>query len=198
MQLVKTLLPDEGGFHLDKHNQPYAKVIAGPRDAAWTIDASHETIEMLVDPWGNRVQSSRAIEVVGRDKVRDATGQFNYLVEACDPCERISADIRSMESSYRTSSRPITMIRCPQPQCGIALPARSPSRIRYWRLATSAFPIPQAAAGTRSLSSTARSFLKSSPQTISGSCQSARLRMMPQESSARSTRRRGSQAAEHG
>src|SRR5580658_2975651 len=86
VQLVKSLPPGEGGFHMDKHNQPYAKVIAAPNDDSWTIDASHETIEMLVDPSGNRMQSSVAIEIVG-NKVQDTTGQFNYLVEACDPCE---------------------------------------------------------------------------------------------------------------
>jgi hypothetical protein len=86
VQLVKSLPPGEGGFHFDKHNQPYAKVIAAPGDDSWTIDASHETIEMLVDPSGNRTQSSVAIEIVG-DNIQDGTGQFNYLVEACDPCE---------------------------------------------------------------------------------------------------------------
>ena len=65
VQLVKTFPPGEGGFHLDKHNQPYAKVIATPDDDSWTIDASHETIEMLIDPSGNRTQSSNAIEIVG-------------------------------------------------------------------------------------------------------------------------------------
>jgi hypothetical protein len=86
VQLVKSLPPGEGGFHLDRHNQPYAKVIAAPDDDSWTIDASRETIEMLIDPSGNRMQSSVAIEIVG-DKVQDGTGQFNYLVEGCDPCE---------------------------------------------------------------------------------------------------------------
>lgn len=86
VQLVKELPPGEGGYHLDKHNQPYSKVIANPNDDTWTIDASHETIEMLVDPYGNRMQSSVAIEIVG-GKIQDGTGQFNYLVEACDPCE---------------------------------------------------------------------------------------------------------------
>jgi hypothetical protein len=86
VQLVKTLPPGEGGFHLDKHNQPYAKVIAAADDDSWTIDASHETIEMLIDPSGNRMQSSTAIEIVGTT-IQDGTGQFNYLVEACDPCE---------------------------------------------------------------------------------------------------------------
>ncbi len=86
VQLVKTLPPDEGGFHSDKHKQPYSKVIASPKDTTWTIDASHEILEMLVDPYGNRMQSSVAIEVV-KGKIRDGTGQFEYLVEACDPCE---------------------------------------------------------------------------------------------------------------
>jgi hypothetical protein len=86
VNLVKSLPPGEGGFHLDKHNQPYAKVIANPGDDSWSIDASHETIEMLVDPSGNRMQSSIAIEIAGKE-IADGTGQFNYLVEACDPCE---------------------------------------------------------------------------------------------------------------
>jgi len=84
--LVKTLPPDEGGFHMDKHNQPYAKVIASPDSDEWTIDASHETVEMLVDPYGNRLQNSTSIEI-NRKTIEDGTGEFAYLVEACDPCE---------------------------------------------------------------------------------------------------------------
>lgn len=84
--LVKSLPPGEGGFHLDKHNQPYAEVIASSKSEEWTIDASHETLEMLVDPYGNRLQNSTSIEITG-GKIQDGTGQFGYLVEACDPCE---------------------------------------------------------------------------------------------------------------
>ena len=61
-------------------------MIGTPDNDDWTVDASHETLEMLVDPGGNRLQTSRAIEISG-DGVQDATGQFQYLVEACDPCE---------------------------------------------------------------------------------------------------------------
>jgi hypothetical protein len=86
VQLVKSLPPGEGGFHSDQHKQPYAKVIATTTDPSWTVDASHEILEMLVDPYGNRMQSSVAIEIVGV-KIQDGTGQFGYLVEACDPCE---------------------------------------------------------------------------------------------------------------
>ena len=86
VNMVAKLPPGEGGVHLDKHNQPYSLVIATPESDEWTIDASHETIEMLVDPQGSRLQSSTAIGIVG-DKIEDTAGQFNYLVEACDPCE---------------------------------------------------------------------------------------------------------------
>lgn len=86
VRLVASLPPGEGGVHMDEHNQPYAKVIATPASDEWTIDASHETLEMLVDPYGNRLQSSVAIAISGNG-VKDTTGQFNYLVEACDPCE---------------------------------------------------------------------------------------------------------------
>jgi hypothetical protein len=86
VQLVHELPPGEGGVHMDKHNQPYSLVIANPGSDEWTIDASHETLEMLVDPYGNRLQSSHAIKPIAKG-VTDGTGQFNYLVEACDPCE---------------------------------------------------------------------------------------------------------------
>jgi hypothetical protein len=84
--LVKQLPPGEGGFHLDKHNQPYAEVIATPANDGWTVAASHEVIEMLVDPSGNRLQSSTQIQIKGGN-IQDGNGQFEYLVEACDPCE---------------------------------------------------------------------------------------------------------------
>ncbi|HZU28448.1 MAG TPA: hypothetical protein VFA04_23180 [Bryobacteraceae bacterium] len=84
--LVAKLPPGEGGVHLDKKNQPYSLVIGTPQSNDWTIDASHETLEMLVDPSGNRLQTSNAIKISGKG-VQDAPGQFQYLVEACDPCE---------------------------------------------------------------------------------------------------------------
>jgi hypothetical protein len=84
--LVKKLPPGQGGSHMDRHNQPYAKVIANPGSEEWTIDASHEVLEMLVDPYGNRLQNSTSIEIVNGN-IQDGASQFGYLVEACDPCE---------------------------------------------------------------------------------------------------------------
>jgi hypothetical protein len=86
--IVKSLPPGEGGFHTTERNQPYALVLATPGSDEWTVDASHETIEMLVDPSGNRLQVSTAIQIVGDDVQDDEkAGRFEYLVEACDPCE---------------------------------------------------------------------------------------------------------------
>ena len=84
--LVARLPPGEGGVHLDNKNQPYSLVIGTPGSNDWTIDASHETIEMLVDPAGNRLQTSQAIKIAGKG-TEDTAGEFEYLVEACDPCE---------------------------------------------------------------------------------------------------------------
>jgi hypothetical protein len=84
--LVAKLPPGEGGVHLTKKNQPYSLVIGTPDSSDWTIDASHETLEMLVDPSGNRLQASQAIKIKG-DETEDTAGQFEYLVEVCDPCE---------------------------------------------------------------------------------------------------------------
>jgi hypothetical protein len=61
-------------------------VIASAQGSEWTIDASHEILEMLVDPSGNRLQTSRSIKIAGKG-VQDNTGEFEYIVEVCDPCE---------------------------------------------------------------------------------------------------------------
>src|SRR5258708_38573012 len=72
------------GLHLTDHKQPYALVDAGP---TWSLTASHECLEMLVDPSGNRLVPSSAITVAG-GKVEDVTTEkFEYLVEVADPSE---------------------------------------------------------------------------------------------------------------
>ncbi len=40
------------GVHLDKEGQPFALVEVGD---SWSLTASHETLEMLGDPFGNRL-----------------------------------------------------------------------------------------------------------------------------------------------
>jgi len=77
---------DDGaaGFHRTVHQQPYAEVVDGPH---WSIAASHEIIEMLVDPSGNRLVAAKAISVSDTGDVQDCAGTFQYLVEVCDPTE---------------------------------------------------------------------------------------------------------------
>ena len=64
------------GYHVDKHGQPYALV---KHTTGWELTASHETLEMLADPFGNRVVAARSI--------KRGQGRVQYLVEVCDPCE---------------------------------------------------------------------------------------------------------------
>jgi len=66
-----------GGVHLDDSNQPYALVDFTPD---WTVTASHECLEMLADPFGNRL-------VAGDGPDPKRRGRVEFLVEVCDPCE---------------------------------------------------------------------------------------------------------------
>jgi hypothetical protein len=66
-----------GGVHLDDNNQPYALV---DLTSDWTVTASHECLEMLADPFGNRL-------VAGDSPDPKRRGRVEFLVEVCDPCE---------------------------------------------------------------------------------------------------------------
>lgn len=72
------------GFHKTHHGQPYAEVCDGE---GWTLAASHEILEMLVDPSGCDLVAAPAIQVSTAGEVSDQDGQFEYLIEICDPCE---------------------------------------------------------------------------------------------------------------
>jgi hypothetical protein len=85
--IVRQLPPGEGGFHWTKHKQPFAEVAAGP---SWSLSASHELVEMLVDPSGSRLVAGPELVVKGGKISENHAKQVEYLVEACDPCE--SAD----------------------------------------------------------------------------------------------------------
>src|SRR5438876_8648288 len=71
--------PNAGGVHLDKQGQPYALV---QYSESWSLTVSHECLEMLVDPFGNRL-------IAGQSPMENQ-GRVEYLVEACDPCEHAS------------------------------------------------------------------------------------------------------------
>ena len=66
------------GIHLDKNKQPFALVRAAD---GWGMTTSHEVLEMLADPTGNRTVASDAPEQAA------GQGRVQFLVEVCDPCE---------------------------------------------------------------------------------------------------------------
>src|SRR5262245_24913861 len=67
---------DALGFHVDSHGQPYALV---KHTAGWEQTVSHEALEMLADPFGNRVVAAMS--------VKPGQGRVRYLLEVCDPSE---------------------------------------------------------------------------------------------------------------
>lgn len=70
--------PGAGGVHLDKDGQPFALV---QYSQDWSLTASHECLEMLADPFGNRL-------VAGQSPKPDQ-GRVEFLVEICDPSEAV-------------------------------------------------------------------------------------------------------------
>ena len=69
-------VPNAAGVHLDQNGQPFALV---EFDQLWSLTASHECQEMLVDPFGNRL-------VAGISPKKNQ-GRVEFLVEVCDPSE---------------------------------------------------------------------------------------------------------------
>lgn len=75
--LTDKLKPSQGdGIHEDHNGQPFALVRARQ---GWSLSASHEALEMLVDPSGQRMVS-------GQSPLPEQ-GRVDFLVEICDPCE---------------------------------------------------------------------------------------------------------------
>jgi hypothetical protein len=66
------------GIHLDRDGQPFALITSGD---GWSLTASHETLEMLADPFGNRT--------IAGPSIKTGQGRVSYLVEVCDPSEAI-------------------------------------------------------------------------------------------------------------
>lgn len=66
----------DAGIHLDGNRQPFALVAA---DDDVPLICSHELLEMLVDPFGDRFVTS--------DSLLPDQGRVAFLVEVCDPCQ---------------------------------------------------------------------------------------------------------------
>ena len=64
------------GYHADHYGQPFALVALTD---SWSLSASHECLEMLADPFGDRM--------VPGPHPKEGAGRVSYLVEVCDPPE---------------------------------------------------------------------------------------------------------------
>jgi hypothetical protein len=62
------------GVHCDDTGQPMALVTS---DLDWSVTASHEMLEMLIDPFGNKTIAGQSVDPV--------QGRVEYLVEVADP-----------------------------------------------------------------------------------------------------------------
>jgi len=69
-------MPGAAGVHLDDKGQPFALV---QYDEGWALTASHEMLEMLADPWGNRL--------IAANSPKPDQGRVEFLVEVADPSE---------------------------------------------------------------------------------------------------------------
>ncbi len=74
--------PGAAGYHTDDNGQPFSLVEA---DDQWPLTASHETLEMLADPFGNRTVAGAPPPQAPHPL--SALARVTYLLEVCDPCE---------------------------------------------------------------------------------------------------------------
>ena len=74
--------PGAAGYHTDENGQPFALVQV---DDTWSLTSSHETLEMLADPFGNRTVAGDPPPQAPKP-VSDFQ-RVLYLVETCDPPE---------------------------------------------------------------------------------------------------------------
>ena len=78
-----------GGIHLNAFTrQPFALIVASD---GWSVTASHETLEMIADPFGNRLIA--ATHPINRDE------RVKYLLEVCDPCQTVWYPVNGVEVS---------------------------------------------------------------------------------------------------
>ncbi|MFH7598762.1 hypothetical protein WDV06_27250 [Streptomyces racemochromogenes] len=74
--IVVDQLSGAAGYHTDENGQPFSLI---EYSDSWSLTASHEMLEMLGDPFGNRVVSGKS--------PHPDQGQVEFLVEVSDPSE---------------------------------------------------------------------------------------------------------------
>jgi len=77
------------GIHANAFTrQPFALIQAGDD---WSVAVSHEVLEMLADPYGNRLIAAR--------HPLDPDERVKYLLEVCDPCQTVGYTVNGWKMS---------------------------------------------------------------------------------------------------
>jgi hypothetical protein len=102
--------PGALGYHTDELNQPVSYV---EYTSDWSVTVSHECLEMLADPFGNRLHAARlpqGLEDYEKFGLAHVSSRVHYLLEVGDPCEATSYEVGGVDLSdfllpawYRTS-----------------------------------------------------------------------------------------------
>lgn len=74
------------GYHQDKNGQPFALIAFHDN---WSVTASHETLEMLADPFGSKLNAGVILDQAQADPNYTGSSSVEYLVEICDPSEDV-------------------------------------------------------------------------------------------------------------
>jgi hypothetical protein len=88
--------PGAAGFHTDDQGQPFSLV---QFDSGWALTTSHETLEMLADPFGSRTIAGDPPPQLEGLPDAPSLERVVYLVEVCDPCETITYTVNGQHLS---------------------------------------------------------------------------------------------------
>lgn len=93
---IKKSLDQPGalGYHTDQNKQPIAYV---ELTDDYPVTVSHETLEMLADPYGSRPHTAELPQGLAaqfdRFGLSGPAARVSYLLEVCDPCEATSYSV---------------------------------------------------------------------------------------------------------
>lgn len=101
VHIQKTLdQPGALGYHTDKNNQPIAYV---ELTDTVSVTVSHEVLEMLADPFGNRMHACQLPQGLaarfGEFGLSSPVERIHCLLEVCDPPEAVSYQVGGVAMS---------------------------------------------------------------------------------------------------
>ena len=113
------------GLHLNAFTrQPFALVEASD---TWSVTLSHEVLEMITDPFGNRL--------IAAAHPLDRAQRVKYLLEVCDPCQTVWYPVNGVPVADFFTPRYFDPVRVDRSRYSFTGALEYPSR--SWRVATS-------------------------------------------------------------